>query len=103
LPYFFQDFKAHILPVSISFENSSQHWHSLMQTGRHRINNFLPELAVKVAGELRAGFWWGKLKGPYGRNRHRWANNIKMDIQEIGRDTCSGWIWLLIEKSDGLL
>jgi hypothetical protein len=54
-----------------------------MQTGRHRNNNFSSELAVKVTGELRAEFWRGNLKGPYGRNRHRWANNIKMNIQEI--------------------
>jgi len=28
-----------------------------MKTGRKRINNFSLELAFKVAGEVRAGFW----------------------------------------------
>jgi hypothetical protein len=25
-------------------------------------------------------------KRPLGRHRHRWADNIKMDLREIGRD-----------------
>jgi hypothetical protein len=74
-----------------------------MQTGRRTINTFSLELAIKVAGELRAEFWWRNLKGPYGRNRHRWDNNIKMYIQETGLDTRPGWIWLMIETSDGLM
>ena len=64
----------------------------IMQTGRHRINNFSLQLAFKVVGEVRAGIWWGNLKGPYGRYGHRWVNNIQMDIQEIGTDTWSAWI-----------
>jgi len=27
-------------------------------------------------------------KGPLGRPRHRWADNIQMDLQEVG---CGGW------------
>ena len=32
------------------------------------------------------GFWWGNLRerDPLGRPRHRWDNNIKMDLQEVG-------------------
>jgi hypothetical protein len=29
-------------------------------------------------GETYTGFWWGK--GPLGRHRHRWEDNIKMDL-----------------------
>jgi len=35
-------------------------------------------------------------KRTYGRPRHRWEDNIKMDLQEVG---CGGWIeskWLRI-------
>ena len=32
------------------------------------------------------GCWWGKPEGkrPLGRPRHRWEDNIKMDLQEVG-------------------
>jgi len=32
------------------------------------------------------GFWVGKLegKGPLGRPRRRWEDNIKMDLEEVG-------------------
>ena len=36
-------------------------------------------------GEACTGFWWGNLKErPLGRPRHRWEDNIKMDLQEAG-------------------
>jgi hypothetical protein len=37
-------------------------------------------------GEVCTGFWWGSLKGTrrLGRPRHRWEDNIKMDLQEVG-------------------
>jgi len=35
--------------------------------------------------------------------RHRWADNIKMDLKEIGRRACTGLIWLVIETSCVLL
>jgi len=39
-------------------------------------------------GEAYTGFWWGNLRErPLGRPRHRWENNIRMDIQEVG---CGG-------------
>jgi hypothetical protein len=91
LPHFSQDFKAHTLPDSFRFDNKSHHY-------AHTY-----ELASKVAGEVRAGFCSGNLKGPYGIYRHRWADNIKMYVQEIGPDTWSGLIWLLIETSDELM
>ena len=30
-------------------------------------------------------------KGPLGRPRHRWEDNIKMDLQEVG---CGGMDWI---------
>jgi hypothetical protein len=34
---------------------------------------------------MHTGFWWGdKGKKPVGRSRHRWEDNIKMDVKEMG-------------------
>jgi len=32
------------------------------------------------------GFWWGESEGrtPLGRQRRRWEDNIKMDLQAFG-------------------
>jgi len=37
--------------------------------------------------------WVGKTEGkrPLGRLRHRWQDNIKMDLQEVG---CGGMAWI---------
>jgi hypothetical protein len=44
-----------------------------------------------------------KLEGkrPLGRPRHRWKNNIKMDLREIGLVVWTGLIWLRIETNGG--
>jgi hypothetical protein len=44
-------------------------------------------------------------KRPLGRSRHRWVDNIKMDLREIGWDgvVWIGLIWLTIETTGGLL
>ena len=42
-------------------------------------------------------------KKQFVRCRHGWADNIKMDLKEIGRRACTGLIWLVIEKSCVLL
>jgi len=36
--------------------------------------------------EVCTGCWWGSLRerGHWGRPRHRWEDNIKMDHQEVG-------------------
>ena len=34
-------------------------------------------------------------KRPLGRPRHRWEDNIKMDLQEVG-GVETGWSWLSI-------
>jgi hypothetical protein len=43
--------------------------------------------------EVYIGFWWGRPKGkrPFGRPRHRWGDNIKMDLEEVG---CGGMGWI---------
>ena len=40
-------------------------------------------------------FWWGNLRerDHWGRSRRRWEDNIKMDLQEVGRG-CGDWMEL---------
>jgi len=42
-------------------------------------------------------------KRPPGRPRHRWEDNIKMDLQEVGRGVWTGSSWLRIETGGGHL
>ena len=46
-------------------------------------------------GELCTRFWLGKPEGkrPFGRPRRRWEDNIKMDLEEVGRG-CGDWMEL---------
>ena len=37
-------------------------------------------------------------KRPLGRPRHRWENNIKMDLQEVGGVVGTGWSCLRIGR-----
>jgi hypothetical protein len=39
-------------------------------------------------------------KSPLGRPRHRWEDNSRMDLKEIGR-VLTGLIWLRIRKMGG--
>ena len=41
-------------------------------------------------------------KRPLGRPRHRWEDNIKMDLQEVGV-VGTGWSWLRIGTGGGHL
>jgi len=47
----------------------------------------------------------GKTEGkrPLGRPRHRWEDNIKMDIKEMGCGVWTGSNWLRIETGGGSL
>ena len=36
-------------------------------------------------------------KRPLGRPRHRWEDNIKMDLQEVGR-SCGDWMGLAQDR-----
>jgi hypothetical protein len=42
-------------------------------------------------------------KRPLGRPRHRWENNIKMDLQKVGLVAWTGLIWFRIGTGGGLL
>ena len=42
-------------------------------------------------------------KRPLGRPRHRWEDNIKMDLQEVGCGVWIGLSWLIIGISGGHL
>jgi hypothetical protein len=46
-----------------------------------------------------------KLEGrrPLGRPRHRWENNINMDLREMGWWACTTSIWLKTGTGGGLL
>ena len=60
--------------------------------------------ACSAYGERRGlyRFLVGKSEGrkPLGRPRHRWVDNIKMDLQEVG---CGGmdWIELAQDRTGG--
>jgi hypothetical protein len=43
-------------------------------------------LHVHETEDVYTGFGWGnlKVKGPIGKPRRRWEDNIKMDILEVG-------------------
>jgi hypothetical protein len=42
-------------------------------------------------------------KGPLGRSRQRWEDNIKMDLQEVGCGAWNGSIWLRLGTGGGHL
>jgi len=42
-------------------------------------------------------------KRSFGRLRHWWEHNIKMDVREIGWEGVHGSIWLRIGTSGGIL
>jgi hypothetical protein len=42
-------------------------------------------------------------KRPLRRSRHRWEDNIKMDLQDVGCGVWTGLSWLRIETGGGHL
>ena len=48
---------------------------------------------------MHTGFWWGKPEGnrPLGRHRISWEDNIKMDLEEVGRG-CGDWLELAQDR-----
>ena len=42
-------------------------------------------------------------KSTLGRQRRRWEDHIKMDLQEVGRGCGTGWSWLRIGTGGGRL
>jgi len=51
-----------------------------------------------IPDDNHAGFWWGNLKerDHLGRPRHRWEDNIQMDLQEMG---CGGMDWIELAQN----
>jgi hypothetical protein len=56
-------------------------------------------------GEAHTGFGWGNFRGKRktGRHKSKWKDNIKMDIQGVGWEAWTGFIWLRIGTGGGLL
>jgi hypothetical protein len=56
-------------------------------------------------GERRIQVLVGKPEGkkPLGIPRHRWEDNIQMDVQEVGCGVWTGLSWLRIETTSGHL
>ena len=51
-----------------------------------------------MEGEVCTRFWWGNLRErPLRRPRCIWEDNIKMDLQEVGRG-CGDWIGLAQDR-----
>jgi hypothetical protein len=44
--------------------------------------------------------WWGNLRE---MPRHRWEDNVKVDLQELGGEEWTGFIWLGIWIGGGHL
>jgi hypothetical protein len=42
-------------------------------------------------------------KRPLGRPRHRWEDNIRMDLKEVGCGVWTGFSWLKIGTGGGRL
>jgi hypothetical protein len=51
------------------------------------------------------GILLGKPEGsiPLERPRHKWEDNIKMDLQGVGWGAYTGFIWLWIRTGGGLM
>jgi len=60
---------------------------------------------MKGRGELHTEFWEAKPEGkrPLGRPRHRWEDNIQMELQELdlGGGAQTGLNWLRIGAGGG--
>jgi hypothetical protein len=50
---------------------------------------------------VHTGFWWGDLREGHhsGRPRHRWEDNIKMDLREVGWRGMD-WIFLVQDRDN---
>jgi hypothetical protein len=46
---------------------------------------------------MRTEYWWESQKRPLGRPRHRWLDNIRMDLGEIGWDGVD-WIYMVQDR-----
>jgi hypothetical protein len=56
-------------------------------------------------GEVYTRFWWGNLREEhsFGRRRHRWEDNSKVYLQEVGWAGMDWILWLRIGTGGGHL
>jgi hypothetical protein len=75
---------------------------SIIRTDQVKEDDMGRACSTKWIREMHIGYRWEiqKEETPLGRPRHRYRNNIKMDLREIGWD---GSIWLRIGTSGGIL
>ena len=54
---------------------------------------------------MHTRFWWGRTVGkrPLGRSRHRWKDNVKMDLKKWDGEAWTGFIWLKIGSGGGII
>ena len=79
-----------------------------MSCRRYTFRDEIDEWACSTYGERRGVYRVvvGKPKGkrPLARPRHRWKNNIKLDLQEAGiGGAWAGLMWLRVGTSGGHL
>jgi hypothetical protein len=50
------------------------------------VSIFIGVWHVEWRGYMHTEFWWGKCEGkrPFARPRHRWEDNVKMNLRDIG-------------------
>jgi hypothetical protein len=69
----------------------------MIKSRRTRWAGYVARMGTK-RGVYRVLVWKPEGKRPLGRPRRRWADNIKMDLQEVG---CGGMDWIeLAEDRD---
>ena len=77
------------------------------RVGSRRICDFVRDSHVAHMGEKRGTYraLVGKPEGrrPLERPRHRWEDDIKMDLRKMGLEACTGSMWLRIGTGGGLL
>ena len=76
-----------------------------MRVVKSRRMRWAGHVARMVEGRVVHRVLVGKPEGkrPLGRPRHRWEDNIKMDLQEVGGGCGTGWSWLRIGTGGGHL
>jgi len=54
---------------------------------------------------VHTGFWWENPEGKrqLGRPRHRWEDNIKIYLQDLGWGKWTGLMWYRFGTGGGLL
>jgi hypothetical protein len=77
-------------------QNSSLNIVRVMKSRRMRLAGHVA-LMGEGRGVYRVLVERPKCKRPLGRPRHRWEDNIKMDLRDIGIDGVN-WIWLAQDR-----